>query len=60
MGFVVVVVVVVCFLGPHVQYMEVPRLEAESRAAAGSLRHSHSNLSLTYTIAHSNTGSMTH
>ena len=32
----------VCFLGPYLRHMEVPRLGAES-AVAASLRHSHSN-----------------
>ena len=31
------------FLWPHLQHMEVPRLGVESRTAAASLRHSHSN-----------------
>ena len=34
-----------CFLGPHVQHVEVPRLRVESQigAAAAGLHHSHSD-----------------
>ena len=50
-----------CFLQPHLWHMEVPRLGVESElqlpAYATATR---SELCLTYTTAHGNTGSLTH
>ena len=54
------------FLGPHPGHMQVPRLGARDQigATAAGLHHSHSNTRsepcLTYTTAHSNSGSLTH
>ena len=52
-------------LGPHLWHTEVPRLgRGQIRAVAAGLHHSHSNTiqatSATYTMAHSNTRSLTH
>ena len=33
-----------CFLGPHPQHMEVPKLGVEIGATAAYLHHSHSNV----------------
>ena len=58
------VVVVVYFLGPHLQHMEVPRLEFKSElqlpAYTTAIATLDPSLSATYTTAHSNTRSLTH
>ena len=44
---------ILCLLGPHLWYMEIPRLGVESELQLWVL-------SVTYTTAHGNTGSPTH
>ena len=55
---------VTCFLGPHLQNMEIPRLGVESElqlpAYATAIQHQIRAISATYTTAHSNAGSSTH
>ena len=45
-----------CFLGPHLQHMEVPRLEAELEPQQRGIQAT----SATYNTAHGNTRSPTH
>ena len=54
-----------CFLGPHPRHMEVPRLGVESELQLpASITQPQQRriqaLSVTYTIAHGNAGSLTH
>ena len=53
-----------CFLGPHPQHMEVPRLgvksELQLQAYATAIATRDPSLSLTYTKAHGNMGFLTH
>ena len=60
------VVVCSCFLWPHLQHMEFPRLVVElelqllAYATATAIAHRIQATSVTYTIAHSNARSLTH
>ena len=60
--FFLVFFVVVVFLGPHPRHMEVPRLgvETELQLLAYTTATVTWDPSCTYTIAHSNTGFLTH
>ena len=53
-----------CFLGPYVQHMEVPRLGVKSElqllAYATAIVTWDQAMSVTYTTAHGNAGSLTH
>ena len=59
-----VVVVVVCFLEPHLWHMEVPKLgvklELQLPAYASATAVPNPSLSMTYTTAPGNAGSLTH
>ena len=48
------------FLGPHLQYMEVPRLGAESELQLQQQPLGIRAMSATYTTAHGNDESLTH
>ena len=52
------IIIFICFLGPHLQHMEVPRLGVELEPQP--LQHQIQAMSATYTTAHGNAGSSTH